>query len=779
MEVRRSAWKLVMRAGILCVVLGMAGCGTTSFQGRSPGGPSVGPTPSLTPPPTAQTVPGTESGSEKKSEAVIVAPPKGSLTELPAHDLSYQGRPGAGATPAAVAQEARREAAKLATADKTVDIDMAFDAADLYQVLDATLYQLYGVNYIVDPSIKAKVTFRAKGSYTKPAFMKLLNDVLQVSGLALVPGPGDMVKVVRKDLGGGLSGGGIETGIAEAGFVDVTRLIRLRYLSAETAAANIKPFLSPNAVVVPDKASNALVVTDTLANIEKVAGVLAVMDVDRIQEVSWRIFPLLHAEADQVAQELTEILSKEGLYLRPGADPGGFQLFAIRSLNAVFLATRWPALIDQAARWLAVIDRPGEAGQGVYVYFVENGSAVELADVLSRVYGLPSTTSRTTRTGQAATSIAGTRTSRSRSTSSPLTSPTGETTGLATQRPSASGAAGSTTTSTAPERTTLGAAAGSLEAEVAFIPDEATNSIVIKAREKDYRIIRNVLEKLDQIPRQVLINVIIAELSLSGSAEYGIEWFLQGHYKDYTGQFVLDNLRSRAANTALGAGTGFAAAVFDSTDFLRGLISALGKDTSLNILSSPNIMASDNKEAYIEVAEEIPIVTGEVTSQETTATSRTIQYRKTGIILKVTPHINSSGLVKMDISQEVSERGEKDPDLKTTSIVSRVAETSLVVQDGQMIVIGGLMRNRDSVSRSGIPGLRNLPVLKYVFGSEGKENSKTELIILITPRVVRDRREAEVVTQEFSRKVEGLREMLRSRGGLVEENSKASEPQGR
>ncbi len=314
---------------------------------------------------------------------------------------------------------------------------------------------------------------------------------------------------------------------------------------------------------------------------------------------------------------------------------------------------------------------------------------------------------------------------------------------------------------------------------MAFIPDEATNSIVIKAREKDYRIIRGVLEKLDQIPRQVLINVIIAELSLSGSAEYGIEWFLQGHYKDYTGQFVLDNARSRAVNTALGTGTGFAAAVFDSTDFLRGLISALGKDTSLNILSSPNIMASDNKEAYIEVAEEIPIVTGEVTSQETTATSRTIQYRKTGIILKVTPHINTSGLVKMDISQEVSERGEKDPDLKTTSIVSRVAETSLVVQDGQMIVIGGLMRNRDSVSRSGIPGLRNVPLLKYVFGSEGKENSKTELIILITPRVVRDRREAEAVTQEFSKKVQGLREMLQSRGAVVEENFKASEPGGR
>ena len=761
-----SVWAAGMRAGVIFLALWLVGCSTSSL----PKGSGLGPQAGLPPAPVGSTPlqePSQgQAASPKGTEAVISAPTQGSLTKVPARDLSYTGRPVTG-----TASEAAKTHRKEAAQDQPVVVDMAFDAADLYQVLDATIYQLFGVNYIVDPSIKAKVTFRAKGSYTKAAFLQLLNDVLQVSGLALVPGPGEMVKVVRKDLSGGLSSSGLDGVAGEAGYADVTRLIRLRYLAAETAAANIKPFLSPNAVVVPDKASNSLVITDTLTNIEKVAGVLALMDVDRIGEISWRIFPLLHAEADQVAQELTEILGKEGLFMRPGTEPGSFQVFAIKSLNAVFLASRWSSVIEQAARWIAVIDRPGEAGQGVYVYFVENGSAVELADVLARVYGLSTSRSGTLRRDTRST----TSVSRSSLSSKTPTSLTGSAAGggLSTERPS-SGAA-----SAAPERTTIGAAAGQVGEEVAFIPDEATNSIVIKAREKDYRIIRGVLEKLDQIPRQVLINVIIAELSLSGSAEYGIEWFLQGHYKDHSGQFVLDNAKSRAVNTALGTGTGFAAAVFDSTDFLRGLITALGKDTSLNILSSPNIMASDNKEAYIEVAEEIPIVTGEVTSKEATATTRTIQYRKTGIILKVTPHINTSGLVKMDISQEVSERGEKDPDLKTTSIVSRVAETSLVVQDGQMIVIGGLMRNRDAVSRSGIPGLRHVPVVKYLFGSEGKENSKTELIILITPRVVRDRNEAEIVTQEFSRKVQGLRDMLKSRGAVIEENVKASEPGGR
>ncbi len=520
-------------------------------------------------------------------------------------------------------------------------------------------------------------------------------------------------------------------------------MIRLQFLDAGTAAANLRPFLSPGAVVVPETASNAVIITDTMANIEKVAALLSAMDVDYIREVSWRIFPLEHAKAEMVADDVGKILTSQGLYARSGAEPGSFQVFPIKSLNAVMVASRVPSALDQVQRWIPLIDRPSGGGQGIYVYFVENGSAEELAYLIGQIYGIATTKPRTKSE------------SAMRGVVSPTTfgSPTGTTSGLSE---------GTTTRkSPTPQPTTAPEAIeGKLTSEVSIVADPTTNTVIIRATPRDYEEIRGVMRQLDIVPRQVLISVIIAEISLSGSLEYGIEWLLQGHWDKYTGQAVLDGARARKPTTALGSGAGFAAAVFDSSDFLRGLIYALGKDSQVNILSSPNIMASDHKEAYIEVAEEIPLVTGEVTSQETTATTRTIQYRKTGIILKVTPHINSRGLVKLDISQEVSERGERDEQLKTTSIISRRAETSLVVEDGQMIVIGGLMRNRDAVGDYGIPGLRTMPVLKYLFGGKSKENAKSELVILITPKVVRSKAEADTVTEDFYDKVKKLRELV-------------------
>lgn len=622
-------------------------------------------------------------------------------------------------------------------------LELAFDAADLYQVLDATLYQLFHTSYIADPSLQAKVTFHLKGNYSRAEFIDVLNDVLQLSGLALVPGPGQMVKVVRKDLSGGLSRERDFSGPPGSVQGDVTRMIRLLYLEAGSVANNIRPFLSPGAVVVAEPAGNTLILTDTPANIDRVTALLAAMDVDYIREVSWRIFPLSHARAETVAEEIGKILGAQGLFVRPGGEAGGFQVFPIKSLNAVMVASRMASVLEQVQRWIPFIDQPGGGGQGVYVYFVENGSAEDLANLIGQIYGIATARPR----------------KRDESRMKSVVTPSGLS-GSSTRT-----ALGLETSSPSPTRTTGTQAVpeaieGKLTAEVSLVADPSTNTVIIRATERDYQEILSVLRQLDIVPRQVLISVIIAEITLSGSVEYGLEWFLQGHWDEYTGQWILDGSRTREFKQALGKSSGFTAAVFDGTEFLRGLIYALGKDSEVNILSSPNIMASDHNEAYIEVAEEVPIVTGETTSQELTATTRSIQYRKTGIILKVTPHINSKGLVRLDISQEVSERGEKDVELKTTSIVSRKAETSLVVHDGQMIVIGGLMRNRDSTSRSGIPGLRDMPVLKYIFGAKSKDNAKSELIILITPKVVRSKQEADVVTEEFYGKVRKLRKLV-------------------
>ncbi|RLB12397.1 MAG: hypothetical protein DRG63_11730 [Deltaproteobacteria bacterium] len=410
------------------------------------------------------------------------------------------------------------------------------------------------------------------------------------------------------------------------------------------------------------------------------------------------------------------MLKSGGLFKRPGINEGSFQILPIKTMNAVLVASRWPSILKLVEQWVTALDHADESGTNVYVYFVQNGSAAELSDLLKQVFG--GTPSK--KTTERKTIVKPKVKARVERISAEVTG------------------------------------------EVQIIADETNNAIVIKANNRDYMLIKRVLQKLDIVPRQVLIDVLVAEISLTGSLKYGIEWFLQGHRANYTIQGALDNNVSRAINTPLGSSTGFNLGVYDPISFMRGLITALGSESDVNILSSPSILAIDNKEATIQVGEEVPTITGQTTSATSgTTITNTIQYRSTGIILKVTPHINSGGLVKMEVSQEVSEKGEFNSALSSYTFLNRKAKTTLVAENGQTIVIGGLIKTNRSTSQAGIPWLRRIPILGYLFGGYEKEVKKTELIVLITPHVIKNRAEADAITREFSRKVRGLKRLIK------------------
>ncbi len=601
--------------------------------------------------------------------------------------------------------------------DEPVEVELAFNNADLYEVLDATLYNLYKVDYMVDPTIKAKVTFHITGKYTKLEFINALNNVLQLNNLAIVKGPGNIWKIVRKSLNAGLANTGLIRGKKRSKAAgDVTRLIKIRYMSTAAAAKNIKPFLSRGAVLVQDTVSNALIITDTPENIEKVAGILGALDVPYFSDLSWRLFFIKEADATDLAKDLDKLLKTGGMFNRPGVNQGAYQIIPIKTMNALLVVTKWPSMLTLIGHWIDAMDQVYETGTNVFVYFVQNGSAAELADILKQVFG--GGTEKKTKRVQIV---------------KPVKKPSG----------------------TLPS--------GELLGEVKIIPDETNNAIVIKANRRDYQLIKEVLKQLDIVPRQVLIDVMVAEVTLDGSVEYGVEWFIRNHIKDYTTQAVLDNQIKRAVSEPLGTATAFTYGVYDPYDFMRGLIHALGKDSQVNILSAPNILAVDNKEAVIEVGEEVPTVTGKVTDATSGSTvTSTIEYRKTGVLLTVTPHINSNGLVKMELKQEVSAKGTYDSALNTYSILSRRAETSVVVENGQTILMGGLMKSHISQSGSGIPYLRKIPLLGHLMGSESRETKKTELIFLITPHVITTRAEADAITREFSEKVKRLKQLINS-----------------
>ena len=624
---------------------------------------------------------------------------------------------------------------------KVVHVELAFDNADLYEVLDVSLYDLFGISYMVDPTLKTNVTIHIKGDYTRDQFIGVFNQALQLNNLSIVLGAGNIYKILPRANSAGSGGApAVNTDSGGAGG-DITRLIRLRYVSVAAAATNITPFLSRGAQVVQDAVNNALLITDTPDNISRVMAILGVIDVEYFSDISWQLFPLKEVDATTVATDLGSVLKAGGLYKRQGAIEGGFEIFPIKSMNAILVVTRWPSILKLVQDWIQAMDHMTQAESNVYVYFVENASAVDLADTLQQVF-LGTSSSKS-----AKSSTSKTKTTSSLSTGTGLSSTPKQQTIV---KPTVSRTAKS------------GSGTDEFSGNVEITPDEANNAILFRANSRDYRKIYTVLKQLDIQPREVLINVLIAEVTLTNSTKYGVEWLLKGTTgAGITLHGALDSTSgiNRSINTPLGTDDGFTLGVYNASDFLQGLVYALGSDSDVNILSSPNILALDNKEATIEVGDEIPMVTGTTTSATAgTTVTNTVQYRKTGVLLTVTPHINSSGLVKMDLTQEVSDVGDYVAAMNNYKFLTRKADTSLVVSDGQTVVIGGLMKSNKSNSQAGIPFLKDIPILGYLFGGISKSLQKTELIIMITPHVIKSKSDADEITSEFSQKLEYLKE---------------------
>ncbi len=636
--------------------------------------------------------------------------------------------------------------------EQVVRIRLAFDNADIYEVLDLTLYDLFGLSYMVDPTIKTTVTFNISGDYTRDQFINVLNHALQLNNLSIVKSSGNIYKILPKPSSPGSGAAPLTISDDTRTVGDITRLIRLRYVSAAAAATNITPFLSKGAQIVQDTVNNSLLITDTGENISKAIAILGVIDIEYFADISWQIFPVKEVDVSTIAADLDSVLKAGGLYKRQGAAEGSFEIFPIKSMNAILVVTRWPSILTLVQDWISAMDHMTDSEIDVFVYFVENGSAVDIANTLQQVF----------------LGKSGSRSHAATSTSSPKTGSAA--TSTSSQKTGASAYA------TTRKKETIVKPSGSevdksartdeFEGSIEIIPDEANNAIVFKASNRNYKRILSVLKKLDIQPRQVLINVIIAEISLSGSVEYGIEWFLNSSLEGKnTLNIGLDTKdRSRKINTPLGTASGFFVSLYDPVDFLRGLIFALGSDSDVNILSSPNILALDNKEAIIEVGSEVPTITGTTTSAVAGSTiTNTVQYRKTGIILTVTPQINSGGLVKMNLAQEVSDIGEFIKELNNYIILTRKVETSLVVDNGQTIIIAGLMKSNNKNSQAGIPFFKDIPVLGYLFGGVSATTAKTELIIMITPHVIKNKTEADMITSEFSQKVRDIEERMKKK----------------
>ena len=385
----------------------------------------------------------------------------------------------------------------------------------------------------------------------------------------------------------------------------------------------------------------------------------------------------------------------------------------------------------------------------VYVYHIQNSKAKDVAAILQQAFStttivMPSTTTTTTAGG---------------STPSPM-QPQSQTPRL-----------GTTPGGTQP--TTTPGTAGSLVSPMTkIIADEGLNLLVVLALPEDYEIIKNAIQRVDIIPRQVIIEGVIAEVNLTDDLSLGISWALQFNPSVFKG-FVGKTIGSMGFNVVDSSGTSLvkpqtgASDDYTSTntfgssgqfsvlatvnDNFTAAINTLASQSKAKLLAVPRILVSDNKEASIQVGEQVPITTSESYTTSTSTTYSTVQYKDIGIILKVKPRINEGGLVTLDLSQEISSYSIKDVTGSDKGVVvsKTEAKTSLVVQSGQTIVIGGLIREDVSDSRAGIPILSKIPILGYLFGNTDKTNHRKELIILLKPNVITNQAEAQAVTSSY------------------------------
>ena len=618
-------------------------------------------------------------------------------------------------------------------ADADQKIVLNFDDADLYEVIK-TIAELLKINYIVDPGIKGRVTIQTAGGFRKKDLFPVFFQILEANNLTAFQ-EGSLYKIVpmkdasRMPIRSRTTADSRDLPISERVMIQI---IPLRYISSQEITKLLTPFVSEGGVIVSDKGSNTLVVVDKGANIMKILRLVAAFDVNVFDRVHYRFYRLRYLDAEEVAKLLADFVAVSG---DPTAPVKFVAVTRLNSLLAMSTHAKIFEKLDDIVRQIDVVT--DEAEPRIHVYFVKNGEAKDLAELLGEVFlkKQEKTQKKETSKRSSSTGIAGNPFSQSRIAEKKAEE---KAKAEAREQPAASKQPGA---EVAEEGT------GTVRSEIKITPDEIRNALIIEATPPDYRIVEDILKQLDVLPRQVLIEATIAEITHESGRELGMEWALGKGAAAGTASF-LAQIGSAGLTYSIGV-----------TDKWYAELTALASKGLVNVISSPHVLASDNKEAKIDVSREIPVASGTTTIASSTVVGETtIEYRDTGVILSVTPHINDRGLVTMDISEEVSDL-DKDVNVageNYPSFYKRTVTTTLTVKHGQTIAIGGLIKDKEIENISGVPCLIDIPVVRYLFGHDSKETEKVELIVLLTPRVVANLDDVDAVTEEFKQKVRNV-----------------------
>ncbi len=595
-----------------------------------------------------------------------------------------------------------------------------FEKAEIAQVIELVLGKMLQLNYSVDSQVRGQVTMQTSEPLRKEAVLPALETVLKLQGVRIID-QGGLMRVVP-DGRRGIQPLVVEGDRRAAGYR--YQLIPLRYIAAAEMAKILEPMAEKESVVRIDHQRNLLVLGGTGAELAQLLDTVELFDVDWLAGMSVGMFPIRYADSRTLVDELNTVLLT-------GKESGRGDVLRIQSLerlNSVLVITPQAHFLDSVKQWIDRLDKPG-GGDGIrlYIYEVQNNNAQDLAATLNELF--TGEQAKSTQSDQGSSVVApGMQavTLSDLNKEAPLSKP--------------AGGSGAQDAAKLP-------APGQSAIRIMAAPDN--NNLLILAKANDYARIETAVRRLDVMPLQVLVEASIVDVRLSGELSYGMQWYftdkMQGGEYSASGQ----------VGDALTFPGTFNYSVVNASGVLQGMLRALASEGKVNVLSSPTLMVRNNETANIRVGDQQPISTALVSSEGKVVAS-SVQFKDTGVMLEVTPRVNSSGLVSLEVNQEVTDVGDIDEATGQRAFLRRSIRSSVAVDSGETIVLGGLIRENKANGESGVPVLTRLPLLGMLFGKTISSSSRTELIIMLTPRVIKNTQEARQVTAEYRKKLENI-----------------------
>ena len=630
-----------------------------------------------------------------------------------------------------------------------------FDEADLGEVAKVVLSDILGESYVLSPKVTGKVTLQTTDPLTKEELLPTLEMVLRMNNAALVK-DGRIYHI--EPTADALFTSDLTA--RAAGYQ--TRVIPIKNVAVQDIADIIKPLVHDKTILNVDGKRNILVAAGSADEIARVMDMIYTFDIDLLKGRSFGLFPLAHVDPETIIEELEGIFYQKG----KGDDSEFFKFMPIARLNSVLAVTRQAHYLTDIEDWVYRLDKANTAsGGGVNVYKVQHVDAGELADTLNDIFtdGKSQSKSAKVAPGEKAESISNDESLSSRATGSPgLDSQLSSNTSPSESNSSMSGNLGVFAANEAEKKSPLSdAATGTIKVsnvgKVKIIADEPNNSVIIVASAQDYEVILPVIEQLDVMPLQVLIDATVVQVKLTDKLQYGISWYL-----DSGGSTTLIN---SVAPLAAASATG-GLSTFLNAGSVKALLKAEASLNNINIISSPSLMVLNNQKARINVGDQVPVSTGSTSvplgtgDTPTFSQSNTIQYKDTGVTLEVSPRVNAGGLVTMKLKQIVSSvvpvKEATTTQQQSPTINKKEITSSVAVNDGETIVLGGLISDDIADNKNGVPFFYQLPIIGALFGATDKTDIKTELVILITPRVVKSKQDSRVISNEFKRKLTSI-----------------------